>query len=363
MRVLVAVDAWGRWSSAQVGTAVARAWARLGAEVALVPVASAGAGFTRAWADLRHARLDHEVVAGTSVGVVEDPATCLLAPELAVADPVGHGDHAPDPRRWEVSSRVLADILGRRVWGGASLGSTAGEPGREVLLELVDAPWRDGGAGWVEAWDDARDPVASRGPGSGGGGRLTLVTSAEQAGAQCTGLRGIVSLEGRAEGMDPAKMLALDERLVVLAERLTGDRQAGTVPGSGACGGLGLAVQALGGRVVTGPEALLECAGARDSVRRADLVVTGCEHFDFGSMGGEVVSEVTALAGEAGVPVVAVCSTAEVASRELREHGIEAAQPVGSPPHRDGHAHGRDPDAFMAWLDEACLPVARTWTW
>ena len=64
-----------------------------------------------------------------------------------------------------------------------------------------------------------------------------------------------------------------------------------TQPGAGACGGLGLAVLALGGRLTTGPE----CASGRLSTAPVELVVTGCTVFDFASRGGGVVAAAARL--------------------------------------------------------------------
>ena len=70
--------------------------------------------------------------------------------------------------------------------------------------------------------------------------------------AQLLGLRGITSRRGRAAGEDPAPLLAADSALQRLTELVAPGHA--TAPGAGACGGLGWAVLALGGRLVTGPE-------------------------------------------------------------------------------------------------------------
>lgn len=313
MRVLVATDSWTGLRSRQVGTALARAWAGLGDEVAVIPMGTAGAGFRQAFEDLREA-------AGLDI----------LAPSLP--------DAGAD--RWTTGSEPLGRLI-------------AGLPadGGRVVIELSRAPWRDGGRGMVEY-------LRSRTGREGRQGRARLpivVTTAEQAGLELTGLRGVVSLEGRAERMDPARMLALDQALCDWAEELTGDPEAGTVPGSGALGGIGLAVSALGGQVTTGPRLLLDLADARRTVSQADLVVTGCEHLDFQTLGGEVVTQVLKLAEPLGVPVIAVPLTSEVSARELRQARLEAAAPL------DGGPVGGAAD--MVAVTAAAGPVARTWHW
>lgn len=315
MRLLVATDSWRDVGSRRVGAALARAWSALGDEVAVLPMGTAGAGFGRALSQLPEGRrLD------------------VICPRL------------PEPSRpqdrWEASSAVLAPAL---------TGARAGRG--PLLLELADAPWRDGGRGL------ARELGID---GAGGGSEpksrpLHLVTTAEQAAQPLTGLRGVVSVEGRQQGMDPARMLALDQALCDWAAELTGDPAAGQTPGSGAAGGLGLLVSASGGTVTTGPQVLLEVAGARATIAGADLVVTGCDHLDFATLAGEVISGVIAAASPLGVPVIAVPRSSEVSARELRQAGLEAALPLD--------VEGIGGAARPEQITEAAGPIARTWHW
>ncbi|WP_147243189.1 glycerate kinase [Acidipropionibacterium virtanenii] len=307
-------DAWSCLSSRQVGTALGRAWAGLGDEVAVIPMGKAGDGFQRALADLPEAgRVD------------------LIAPEFPAA-----GED-----QWSADSAPL----------GHRLAELPVEPGRHQVIELAEAPWRDGGRGMIAYLRGHGHLLgAGRWPGP-----LTLVTTSDQACLELTGLRGVVSVEGRAEGMDPARMLSLDQDLCDWARELTGDADAGAAPGTGAAGGIGLAISALGGRITTGPRLLLDLAGARRSAAEADLVVTGCEELNFGTLGGEVVAEVLELAEPLGVPVIAVPLASEVSARELRQAGLEAATPLDCGP-------VTGPQGLPA-ITAAAGPVARTWHW
>lgn len=205
MRVLVVTDGWGQLSSATVGTALGRAWSQLDAQVAVVPVGVCGAGFSQAWADAHHARLEHVVVSGSAlVGdeVVGDggqttsgrasssKGVCSAADALSgndidvtVARAAGQvliRPELPDlgQRRWNESSAVLANVVD---------GLTS--PDEHIVLELGQVPWRDGGRGAIEADDSWLE-------------RTTLVVNSRAAETQLTGLRGVVSTEGRAELMD-----------------------------------------------------------------------------------------------------------------------------------------------------------------
>lgn len=313
MRVLVATDSWPALDSRAVGpaldsravgTALARAWAGLGDEVAVIPLGAAGRGFGRCLGQLTGAR--------------------ALSPRLP-----GGG-----PDRWTASSAPLGEYL-----RGAIEAS-----GQRPVLEIPSAPWRDGGRGMAGTLGLPGTPSVP----------MSLITTAEEAERPLTGLRGLVSVEGRAEGMDPARMLRLDQELCEWAEELTGLPDAGTAPGSGAAGGVGLLVSAIGGEVTTGTRFLLDAAGAEATAAGADLIVTGCEELDAMSLAEEVVATVTALGGRVGVPVIAVTRTNSVSARELREAGLEAAQPLGP---------GTGEPVDIAELTRRAEPVARTWHW
>lgn len=341
-------DAWGSVPSASVGTALGRAWAARGARVAVVPLGAVdvpptgagdgvGTGFARAWADLHHGEAQVVRVGGFDVLTERDGSRLLVRPSLG----------APDETRWETDSSVLAQVLDQVVGDGVD----------HVVLELDEVPWRDGGRGFVSSWRAGR--AWPRGV------RVDLATSADRARAALTGLRGVVSLEGRGQGMDPARMLQLDQDLCDWAEEFTGDPRAGEQPGSGAAGGVGLTVLARGGVVTTGPGLLMADADVERTLAGADLVVTGCPELNFGTMGGEVVADVTAAAAEHGVPVLAVVGRNWISARELRQMGLEAAQPlldeVGG--HDGGPAEETPWQADPTWLTRAVEPVVRTWSW
>lgn len=78
------------------------------------------------------------------------------------------------------------------------------------------------------------------------------------------------------------------------------------LPGSGAAGGLGGALAAVGAELVSGFEVVAEEVRLVEHIERADLVVTGEGFLDEQSFDGKVVGGVVELARAAGVPVLAV---------------------------------------------------------
>ncbi|MFA9431822.1 glycerate kinase [Egicoccus sp. AB-alg2] len=101
-------------------------------------------------------------------------------------------------------------------------------------------------------------------------------------------------------------------------------------PGTGAAGGLGFALAALGARVVDGARHVAEVVGLAERVASADLVVVGEGQLDATSLQGKVVGATAALAREHGVPVAAVVGRA--VDRPASLVAVEEASPAGPGP-------------------------------
>ncbi len=78
------------------------------------------------------------------------------------------------------------------------------------------------------------------------------------------------------------------------------------LPGSGAAGGLGGALAAIGGDLVDGFDLVADELSLGDAIEGADLVVTGEGHLDAESFDGKVVGGVAELARSLGVPCLIV---------------------------------------------------------
>ena len=316
MRVVVATDTIGPLSSLAAGLLLAEGWPS--AQTAVVPVAEAGAGFVQAASDAAGAQLVTEVV--------EDRLVVWAAADgFAVVGVPGPGlDDGPIP--YDASSRPL----------GLALAAALTRRPRTLYLDLASDDVHDGGAGLLEGLGSARS-----GPGEVD---LVGVVPTDQRRRLLLGLRGITSLRGRAADEDPARLLATDAALAALAADL-GIRDS---EGAGACGGVGLAILALGGRLATGPELLL--AGIRGPV---DLVVTGCPTFDFASRGGGVVAAAAELASALLCPCVVLAGEVLIGGREMRTMGIEAAY----------ETEGGPGELSADRLAELAVRVGRSWRW
>lgn len=272
----------------------------------------------------------------------------LDAAEAVAAAAAGVRDAVPDARIDEVP---LAD-------GGEGFLDVLGGPNRSALVtgplgEPVEAGWRMAkGSGVVEmarasglllaGGVEGNDPIAASTAGTGeviadavsagvrrvlvgvGGsattdGGLGAIRALEPL-ARLRGVEIVVACDvrtrfvdaapvfGPQKGASPAQVELLRRRLERLAQVYEQDFGVDVrdVPGSGAAGGLGGGLLAIGARLVPGFEVVADETGLDELIDGADLVITGEGHVDEGSFDGKTVGGVAELAGDAGVPVIAV---------------------------------------------------------
>jgi glycerate kinase len=197
-------------------------------------------------------------------GVVETAAAIglpLLAPDEL--DPVG------------ASSRGFGELAAAALDGGAT----------SLLLCLGGTATVDGGAGMRESL---------------GGLRNTVLQGSTAAVDVRTRLADAARLYGPQKGASPADVAVLERRLAddpVLAPYAELD-------GSGAAGGVGAAVAALGAALVPGAELVLETIGFRERLDGARLAVTGEGELDATTVEGKAPATVARACAEAGVRCV-----------------------------------------------------------
>lgn len=302
MRVLVTCDAIAGLSPRAASEIVARAFDDAGAQVAVAVLGQGGAALAEAVGNLPR------------IAVIRPRDATELGVVLA-----GLGDQETDGRRYVLDLTTL----------------NAEDFGAGLLGAFGDSP--------AEALASARARLAGR--------ELVAVVSEEQRERPLTGLSGLASTAGRDAGLDIRQVLAADARAEAwLATLGLADR-----PGAGAAGGLGLLLQHLGAEITDGLTLTARLLDVTETMRRADLVVTGAHRLDFHAVGGPLVKRIAAMGEEALRPVVAVAGRNFVSARELRLAGIESAValvPAGSPDEPGAHD-----------LERVAGQLAATWTW
>jgi len=255
--------------------------------------ASLGRGFREAGADVTELP-----VADGGEGTCEALAAALGGEwrEAVVSDPLGR----PVPARWLVLPDGRAVIEAAAAIGLPLLKREERDPlrassrglGELVLAALAEAPVSavvalggtatvDGGAGLRECLRELPVP--------------TVVLCDVR-----TRLADAARLFGPQKGASEEDVDELERRLAAMAEL----RPYASQPGSGAAGGLGAALAALGGELVPGAPAVLDLVGFDERIAVHDLVVTGEGQIDETTAEGKAPGEIVARCLEAGVRCV-----------------------------------------------------------
>jgi glycerate kinase len=162
------------------------------------------------------------------------------------------------------------------------------------------------------------------------------------------------------KGAAPADVVVLEAALQRFADIVTATtgRDDRGVPGAGAAGGVGYAVQAvLGARMRPGIEVVLDLSDFDRLVEGAALVITGEGSLDLQTLLGKTPAGVARAATLAGVPVVAVCGRALLDSQAVASTGIAAVYAL-STLEPDPAASMRDAGPL---LERLSAQVAREW--
>ena len=363
MRVVFAPDKFaGTLTAVEAAAAMARGWARRAPqdEAVQVPMSDGGPGFV----DVLHAALGGELRAVTVPDPYGHPTPCTIlrvgeAAYVESAQAVGLHLTAPEHRRPERGSTGgLGELLLHALDSGATrvvlgLGGTATNDGGAGLLAALGATAEGGRLdtgprGLAELASVDLAPARER-------MRSVELVLASDVDNPLLGINGATKIYGPQKGVTEERLVTVDKWLQHFAE-LT-DRKLADRKGAGAAGGLGFALMLLGGSRRPGVEVVAEAVGLADSVRGADLVVTGEGAFDFSSRSGKVPYGVAEIASAHLVPCIALAGQVLVGSREMRALGVESAYSlvdlVG-----EERALGEPAEA----LCELAARTARTWS-
>ncbi|WP_066589336.1 glycerate kinase [Corynebacterium provencense] len=261
-----------------------------------------------------------------------------------------------DPGR--TTSRGVGELIGTVLDRGI----------REIIVGCGDSGTCDGGAGALSALG-ARilDEKGRELP--DGGLMLSRATEIDTSGlrpelADCrltlacnlhnvlTGDNGVAAVFGPQKGATRKQVRHLGKamrRWADLLQRTFGpDVDLRRAAGTGASGGLGAAVMALGGRAGNRFEVLLEElpseAGLDSLISAADLVITAEGAIDFQTPKGKVPAEIARRARATGVPVFALAGSLGEGAPDVHDMGIGALQSIMTVPMalEDAIRNGRD---------------------
>ncbi|MFF6876607.1 glycerate kinase [Streptomyces sp. NPDC012474] len=326
-RVVVAPSGFKESLSAEAAAdAIAAGVRRVlpGAEIDLVPLVDGGEGTALALA------------AATGGRIVTTPATGPVGETIAAHFALlGGGDTAVVEMAavagLSLVPRDLRDPGATTTYGVGELIRAALDSGvRRILVGCGDSGTSDGGAGALQALgarlldEDGRELAR-------GGRELTRLHRVDPRGLDprlaevellvaCNpynvlcGERGVARVFGPQKGATPAQVEELSAALenwafILTRDAAMSDSDLHSGPGTGASGGLGAGLAALGARLLPRFDVLLDHLDLDARLARADLVVTAEGALDHQTPRGKVPAEVARRAKLYGRPVLALAGT------------------------------------------------------
>lgn len=333
--------------AAAIGAGVRRALP--GATVKAVPIADGGEGTAETLASATGGHLVPIRVTGP-VGTQVDSHYAMLGGEAsgtAVVEMAAAAGLRLVPRDQRDPGTTTSYGVGELIRAAIDSGAT------KILVGCGDSGTSDGGMGALQALgarilDAQGREVPAGGNHLGRIDRLDLegmhpavaegkvqITMALNQHNVLTGARGVARVFGPQKGATPAQveeMSAGFERWASVLRRDALEAARSTDfakgPGTGASGGLGAGLAAIGAILMPRFEAILDSGLAGidlDSMLRgADLVITAEGAIDFQTPKGKVPAEVARRASLHGVPVVALAGTLGRGCRDVHDIGIDA---------------------------------------
>ncbi|MFH8564546.1 glycerate kinase [Streptomyces sp. NPDC017988] len=307
------------------------------AETDLIPLVDGGEGTARALAAADGGRL----VALPATGPVGQPIGthfALLPDGTAVVEMAAVAGLSLVPRDLRDPGATTTYGVGELIRAALDAGA------RRILVGCGDSGTSDGGAGALQALGarllDLDGFELPR-----GGRALSRLSRIDTSGLDprladtdirvaCNpfnvlcGERGVARVFGPQKGATPRQVeelaAALEHWAYVLTRdlRVTADLSGG--PGTGASGGLGAGLAALGARLLPRFDVLLGRLDLDARLARADLVVTAEGALDGQTRHGKIPAEVARRAKRSGRPVLVLAGTIGVGAHSVRALGVDA---------------------------------------
>ncbi|MFI7317495.1 glycerate kinase [Streptomyces venezuelae] len=324
------------------------------AETDLIPLVDGGEGTARALAAASGGRL----VALPATGPVGQPIGthfALLPDGTAVVEMAAVAGLSLVPRDLRDPGATTTYGVGELIRAALDAGA------RRILVGCGDSGTSDGGAGALQAlgarlldldgWELPR-----------GGRELTRLNRIDPSGVDprladteirvaCNpynvlcGERGVARVFGPQKGATPTQVEQLAAALEHWAHLLTRDLHVRADlfegPGTGASGGLGAGLAALGAALLPRFDVLLDRLDLDARLARADLVITAEGALDHQTPRGKVPAEVARRAKLSGRPVLVLAGTIGAGAHAVRSVGVDAYSSILPAPMSMTEALGR----------------------
>lgn len=370
-RVVIAPERWGSVDAQEVAQAMARGWQARSPSVQVRICAQSNGGsdlatvIAAAHPDAAMGVLTSDTALGSTQPVpyvqVEDEGARSAYLAMSLPTPAGQQRESP------ASSHAVGQAIRKLVAAGAD----------RVVVGLADSGTLDGGSGLIaglagaaedhehpdaELATTARDVLRDHG--------VRLVAAYDVA-IPLLGLGGAAATAQGDLGLDPYLAQAAEARMSRWAQEvaqalparpdlLTGKaHRHDRTPGSGAGGGAGFALAALGAEVRPATQVVAEATGLRGAIGAGDLAVTGTLIFDWRQLTDSVVLQVGSTAQSLARPAVLLAGRVDVGRRELMSLGFSGGYGVVQSPRNPLPG---DAAQILAAAEGLSYRVAGTWT-
>lgn len=344
MRVVVAIDSFkGSLSSLQAGNAVKEAVCRLDkhADVVVKPLADGGEGTVEALASGLDAKTVEIYVSNPLMRPVKAKYCILRETNTAVIEMASASGitliPAEERNPLETTTYGVGELIRDAIGRGC----------RRFIIGIGGSATNDGGTGMLTALgvrflDGDGKPIP---PGAKGLEALCRISTETMIAElkDCTfriacdvknplcGENGCSAVFSPQKGATPEMIAPMDAWLDKYAAltKTVSDKADKDCEGAGAAGGLGFAFLAYTNAALqSGIEIVLEETRLEDSIRSADVVVTGEGRLDSQTVMGKAPVGVARLAKKHGKKVIAFCGCAAADAEICNAHGIDAFFPI-----------------------------------
>ena len=222
---------------------------------------------------------------------------------------------------------------------------------KKIIIGLGGSATNDGGMGMLKALGCQFLDIEGKDIGEGGGQlhllhtinlsqldsriQQTEIVVACDVDNPLTGVNGASFVFGPQKGASYTDVHTLDFNLKhyakILAATLPSDFS--TTPGTGAAGGLGMALLAvLNGSLVSGVSLVMEALQIEALISESDLIITGEGKIDQQTVHGKTIAGIAALGKKHQVPVVVITGKIENGFQKLYDNGVTSVHSIVNAP-------------------------------
>lgn len=340
MKIIVAPDSFkGNQSAFAVASAIERGMRRYDPtlEIIKIPMADGGEGTVAAAASAAGGKIIKAVVTDPLNGVVEaeyailhDGITAVIEMASAsglplVPEKLKNPDKTSTFGTGELIRHALDSGCKKIILGiGGSATNDGGMGAASALgVKFLDADGKETGTTGEDMIKVTRIDISSLDP------RIpeTDILVACDVSNPFYGPSGAAYIYGPQKGATEEQVILLDKGLRNLADVIEKSlgKTIGSIPGSGAAGGLGGGLIAFfGAELQSGIDLILHAVEFDKSLENAQLVITGEGKTDYQTAFGKVPAGVAAAAKKQGIPVVCFSGALGTKAEELYSIGITA---------------------------------------